>query len=234
MGNALFLNIFDSICAYYYALLRLPDKIPEVFREHRLNEIHYLHPARPMMALIENQVYLAQKSYVEVLGHTDALLALCRHFPYTLCEIHVLIQAAGACNSLQYHKEAREYIKTAIQLAEPDEIAAPFCENYIYIKELLGNSTFEQKIHNLGERFCKNSVTLSSALSRPAAASALTDRELELARLIAGRLSNREIASAMYLSEGTVKQYTNRIYSKLHIEGDTRTKRQRLSELLKL
>ena len=234
MGNALLLNIFDSICAYYYALIGLPDKIPEIFREHRLNEIHYLHPAVPMMKIIENQVYLSQKSYVEVLGRTDALLALCRHFPYTLCEIHVLIQAAGACNSLQYHKEAREYIKTAIQLAEPDEIAAPFCENYIYIKELLGNSTFEQKIHNLGERFCKNSVTLSSALSRPAAASALTDRELELARLIAGRLSNREIASAMYLSEGTVKQYTNRIYSKLHIEGDTRTKRQRLSELLKL
>ena len=64
-------------------------------------------------------------------------------------------------------------------------------------------------------------------------ASALTDRELELARLIAGRLSNREIAATLYLSEGTIKQYTNRIYSKLHIEGDTRTKRQRLAEILK-
>ena len=47
---------------------------------------------------------------------------------------------------------------------------------------------------------------------------------------MAARLSNREIAKRLYLSEGSVKQYVNQIYSKLHIEGDTRTKRQRLFE----
>ena len=35
----------------------------------------------------------------------------------------------------------------------------------------------------------------------------------------------------LFLSEGTVKQYINQIYSKLHIEGDTRTKRSQLVEL---
>ena len=60
----------------------------------------------------------------------------------------------------------------------------------------------------------------------------LTGREREIAALIAGRLSNREIAQKLYLSEGSVKQYVNRIYSKLLIEGDTRTKRGRLMELL--
>ena len=46
------------------------------------------------------------------------------------------------------------------------------------------------------------------------------------------RLSNREIAERLFLSEGSVKQYVNQIYSKLHIDGDTRTKRTRLTELL--
>ena len=46
------------------------------------------------------------------------------------------------------------------------------------------------------------------------------------------RLSNREIAERLFLSEGSVKQYVNQIYSKLHIDGDTRTKRARLTELL--
>ena len=233
LGNSLLLNLFDSICAYYYALMRLPDKIPPVFSQHKLQEIHYLHPAFPMMKLIENQVFLAQKYYIDVLGQTDSLLALCRQFPYLLCEIHVLIQAASACNALQYHKEALSYLKSAIQLAAPDNIVVPFCENYHYIKELLGTSEFEQKIHQLSAVFEKNCSLLASTLSRPVAAAALTDRELELARLIAGRLSNKEIAATLFLSEGTVKQYTNRIYSKLHIEGDTRTKRQRLAELLK-
>ena len=49
--------------------------------------------------------------------------------------------------------------------------------------------------------------------------------------LIAQRRSNREIAEQLFLSEGSVKQYVNQIYAKLHIEGDTRTKRRRLAEL---
>ena len=46
--------------------------------------------------------------------------------------------------------------------------------------------------------------------------------------LMSKRLSNKEIAAQMFLSEGTIKQYINQIYSKLHIEGDTRAKRQML------
>ena len=45
------------------------------------------------------------------------------------------------------------------------------------------------------------------------------------------RRNNREIAEELFLSEGSVKQYVNQIYSKLHIEGDTRTKRKALAGL---
>ena len=45
---------------------------------------------------------------------------------------------------------------------------------------------------------------------------------------MAQRLTNREIAQRLFLSEGTVKQYINQIYSKLQITGDTRTKRKEL------
>ena len=51
-------------------------------------------------------------------------------------------------------------------------------------------------------------------------------------RLIAQRLSNREIAEKLFLSEGSVKQYVKTIYDKLHIEGDTRTKHRRLAALM--
>ena len=61
---------------------------------------------------------------------------------------------------------------------------------------------------------------------------ALTLREVEIVELMAQRLSNREIAERLFLSEGSVKQYVNQIYSKLHIEGDTRTKRKQLVGLV--
>lgn len=33
------------------------------------------------------------------------------------------------------------------------------------------------------------------------------------------RLSNRKIAERLFLSEGSIKQYINQIYSKLNIDG---------------
>ena len=58
----------------------------------------------------------------------------------------------------------------------------------------------------------------------------LTEQELKLTELMAAHMSNKEIAARLYLSEGTVKQYINQIYSKLEITGDTRTKRKQLLE----
>ena len=51
--------------------------------------------------------------------------------------------------------------------------------------------------------------------------------------MLAQRLTNREIAGRLGLSEGSVKQYLNQLYAKLHIDGDTRRKRQELAVLLK-
>ena len=59
----------------------------------------------------------------------------------------------------------------------------------------------------------------------------LTNREYEIVLLMAERLTNREIAGKLFLSEGSIKQYINQIYSKLNIKGDTRTKRKLLAEL---
>lgn len=61
---------------------------------------------------------------------------------------------------------------------------------------------------------------------------ALTDREYEFVLLMEEHLTNREIAGKLFLSEGSVKQYINQIYSRLQIEGDARSKRKRLLALL--
>ncbi len=49
----------------------------------------------------------------------------------------------------------------------------------------------------------------------------LTERELEVLRLIAAGLSNREIAARLVLAVSTVKSYVNTIYSKLQVESRT-------------
>lgn len=53
--------------------------------------------------------------------------------------------------------------------------------------------------------------------SLPAALSELTERELEVTRLIARGLSNAEIGGRLFLSEATVKTYVSRLLAKLHL-----------------
>jgi DNA-binding NarL/FixJ family response regulator len=50
----------------------------------------------------------------------------------------------------------------------------------------------------------------------------LTTRETEILRLMTGGYSNREIASALDLSEGTVKNYVSNILGKLGVRDRTR------------
>lgn len=55
-------------------------------------------------------------------------------------------------------------------------------------------------------------------LARPRR-TALSDREIEVARLAATGHHNREIAEALHITEGTVKVHLHRVYEKLGIEG---------------
>ncbi len=49
----------------------------------------------------------------------------------------------------------------------------------------------------------------------------INDRELEIIGLIAEGMSNKEIASRLYLSEGTVRNYLSAILEKLNLRDRT-------------
>jgi DNA-binding NarL/FixJ family response regulator len=65
------------------------------------------------------------------------------------------------------------------------------------------------------------SVSRSPAPSASAADQVLTDRELDVLRLVATGSTNREIATRLYLSEGTVKNYLSRILTRLGLRDRT-------------
>ena len=227
--NAMWLHIFDSTAAYCQAVLGRADDIPELFREHRLDTVNFLGPCLPMMQMIENQVYLAQGAYARVIGGSEGLLALCRGMHYALVEIYVLAQTAAAYEKLGKRREAAELLRQAAALAQPDGLVTPLAENGRYLRELL------PECGDLGREAAELSRMLEQGTQqeqRPEAFAPLTEREWAVAQRMARRLSNREIAGQLFLTEGTVKQYINQIYSKLHLTGDARTKRRRLEELM--
>lgn len=68
-----------------------------------------------------------------------------------------------------------------------------------------------------------NSLT-AAAPSFPASAApeTLSERETEVLRLLAAGLSNKEIAQALHLSEGTIKNHVSNILAKLGVRDRTR------------
>jgi DNA-binding NarL/FixJ family response regulator len=62
---------------------------------------------------------------------------------------------------------------------------------------------------------------LSDSRSVPTNVSGLTDRELELLRLVAQGLSNKEIASTLDLAESTVKNRLSILFEKLDVKDRT-------------
>lgn len=229
--DASWINIWSATSAYYHALRGETDKIPDIFSQHQLFNINMLAPGKPMMDMIENQVYLSQEAYAKVVGRSTELLAMCEGMHYALVALHIRIQTAAAYEKLGKSEEAHKLLAKALSDAVPDGFIMPFVENYDYLRTLLSRkvkSEFIAKIIELGEVIerRKKEPPRSPMLAE------LTEREFEIVNLMAQRLSNREIAEKLFLSEGSIKQYVNQIYSKLHIKGDTRTKRKQLAELL--
>ena len=230
--DASWINLWSATSAYYHALRGEIDRIPEIFSQHDLSAVNMLAPGKPMMEMIENQVYLAEGAYAKVIGRSAELLAVCETMHYALVALHIRIQTAAAYEQLGKTVEARAWLSQALSDAAPDGLVMPFVENYDRLKPLLEREIKNDliaKITALGEA----AKARNAANTRPAAFDVLTPREFEIVELMAQRLSNREIAEKLYLSEGSVKQYVNQIYSKIHMEGGTRTKRKQLAELLR-
>lgn len=81
-------------------------------------------------------------------------------------------------------------------------------------KTLVKPAVTERLMKGLGQM-----RTEFSSLSQP---DPLTDRETEILRLMAGGYSNKEIASALNVAEGTVKNHVSNILSKMGVRDRTR------------
>ena len=236
--NTTWVNIFDSTCAYYYAVTGQTERIPALFGAHMLSTVNFLAPGRPMMEMIENQVYLAQEEYSKVIGRSESILAMCQALHYDLVALHVQIQLLAANWKLGKTEQALDLLRRSLSQAFPDGILMPFVENYPYIEEFLKgsffgiNENFLFRITRMGKEWEMRCDQLKKEEAYPPVFKVLSDRELEITELMAKHMSNKEIAQSLFLSEGTVKQYINQIYSKLQIPGDVRVKRKYLLEMM--
>jgi LuxR family transcriptional regulator, maltose regulon positive regulatory protein len=109
-------------------------------------------------------------------------------------------------------------LKQAFYLAKPGGIIRPIIDLFPGISVLLPKmDQSDPFIEKVSEALMDEIPSMSMANNKLVVP--LTDRELKVLGLLAKRLSNKEIATELNISTGTVKSHTIRIYQKLNINS---------------
>lgn len=112
-----------------------------------------------------------------------------------------------------------EYIKEAIKNgADGYILKSQSSDSIIETIKIIskGNAVFEKDImKSLSEMINKNPHKL------PIKEVELTEREIDILKLIGDGMSNKEIANRLYLGEGTIRNYVTRLLEKLDLRDRT-------------
>ncbi len=76
----------------------------------------------------------------------------------------------------------------------------------------------QRTLADLGARLAQNEA---AALVRPTAPGGLTERELEVLRLVATGKTNQQIAATLFISEKTVGRHLSNIFTKINVSTRT-------------
>lgn len=139
--------------------------------------------------------------------------------------IEILLLRTLANRSLGNVAVATLLLSEALTLAEPEGYIRIFVDLGLPIASVLREAASQAAAHDYVRRLLKafeNRVTNSPALAYQPLVEPLSTRELEILRLIAKDLSNREIAQKLVLTVGTVKSHAHNIYGKLGVSSRIR------------
>jgi LuxR family maltose regulon positive regulatory protein len=116
---------------------------------------------------------------------------------------------------LQWEQNA--LIAAQIWLAEGRQLEAEILLNHLVVEaNSAGRLKVLQQIHNICPTYTQPSRQAAKTSGLP---ESLSERELEVLRLMAAGLSNPEIARKLYLSPNTLKAHAQNIYLKLDVHN---------------
>jgi LuxR family maltose regulon positive regulatory protein len=181
------------------------------------------------------RVYLAEKRFDEALARLDQALPGAEKSGYFQRQLEILILRALTLSRLGRSVAARDCLLRAVEMAAPEGYMAAFAAEGAALLPLVeelrsqlrreqpgGSSRLVEFIDRLASAFTlvqgSPAPRAGSPLPHPEALiEPLSDRELEVLRLIGDGLSNGDIAQKLYLSPNTLKAHTQNIYSKLDV-----------------
>lgn len=185
------------------------------------------HPFYRFSGLIQPRLLIAQGRVKEAAELLSIRYATASRAGWGYAIIAIQILQAMAADSLH---SALDFLADALRLAGPEGYIRTFVDAGIGLIPLLRDAAQHgvapeyvgRILTSMGTRIYTPSST-RSVLAEP-----LSEREIEVLRLVTKGLSNREIAGKLFISPGTAKTHVHNLYGKLgvrnRIEAATRAK----------
>lgn len=161
-----------------------------------------------------------------LLEYTEKNEAL--HNPLQMIGIQALL--AVACEKQGKTAQAMSHLQQALALGQPSSVVFPFLELGHPMADLLQrlpeqdtNAVFATQILSaFGNKALKKNVISQPEVNTKAIAwngEPLTNREIDILKLLAHRLQNKEIAARLFVSPETVKSHLKHLYDKLSVNN---------------
>ncbi len=133
--------------------------------------------------------------------------------------IETLVLQALALQAQGKDDQALTVLERALSFAEPEGYVRTFIDKGAPMAALLRTAASR----GIALDYVSKLLAAFGEVAFPSAplVEPLSERELEVLRLLAAGLSNREIAAELFLAVGTVKKYTSNIYGKLNVHKRT-------------
>ncbi|MHB1414468.1 MAG: helix-turn-helix domain-containing protein, partial [Chloroflexota bacterium] len=171
------------------------------------------------------RVLLALGRYEEGRGLLRRLLEAAETGQRTGQAIETLVLLAVADYRRGSTAQALAHLRRALLLGEPRGYKRVFLDEGEEMRQLLREGQrrglASQLAASLGEAGAVAPVRQAATRAALTLPEPLTDREIEVLKLLAEGRSNQEIASRLIVSVGTVKTHTHNIYAKLGTAGRT-------------
>jgi LuxR family maltose regulon positive regulatory protein len=211
-------------------------------QQHASNSIPF-----PVSSLLDEFDALTRARVLIARGHDDGAalqeaLALLNQLHHAALEagrsgtlIGILVLQSLALEARGERQAALAALERAIRLAEPEGYVRIFVDEgapmagllFAYGRSQPEGTSRRRYIEQLLRAFGEGSTQRPPpSIARSASAEAglgedLSERELEILRLLAAGRSNQEIGRALLIAEGTVKKHTHNIFGKLEVRGRT-------------
>lgn len=183
--------------------------------------------SRSYANIIYGKYLLLTEQYEKLLGISSQFLGISAVYENIIPKIYTYIYTAIAYKAIGDIDSAMKMLRVAFDFAVDDNIIMPFVENSDYIEEIYSNIAFDKeyrdflrKIKTLAKDYCSGIKSITK-FYKNRDNYGLTSREMDVAKLAAKRLTNKEIADKLFIAESTVKSNMKVIFNKLNIASRT-------------